>query len=277
MIDLHTHILPGVDDGATDLTETLAMLDMAREDGITDVVASPHANLRFEFDPERCRRERDRIALRCPDGPVVHLGCELHLTPENLDAVLLRPELFTINSNGFLLLELPPGALRAIVDASIQRLLNARIRPLIAHPEREHLFQKDSRYAFELAEMGVYFQVTAQAINVAQPTCKALLKHRLVHLVASDAHGVTHRRPLLSAAYKTVVQDFDHATADLLFVENPSACLAGRPLACAQPRRSFFSVFKKQQTNSCPHDLGNAPGRISPQPQLPAGSLKAAT
>jgi protein-tyrosine phosphatase len=277
MIDLHTHILPGVDDGATDLAETLAMLDMAREDGITDVVASPHANLRFQFDPEHCRRERDRIALRCPDGPAVYLGCELHLTPENLDAVILRPELFTINSNGFLLLELPPGALRGIVDACLQRLLNARIRPLIAHPEREHVFQKDGTYARELAGMGVYFQVTAQAINVAQPTCMALLKHRLAHVVASDAHGVKHRRPLLSAAHTKVVQEFGQATADLLFVENPSACLAGQPLACAQPKRSFFSLFQKQRTDSYPQRVTNAPGRLNPQPQLPAESLKAVT
>jgi protein-tyrosine phosphatase len=263
MIDIHTHILPGMDDGAPDYDETTAMLTMAREDGITDIVATPHANLRYEFDPDRCRRELDRIALECQSGPSVYLGCELHLTPENLDAVLQRPDLFTLNGKGCLLLELPHSLNPVGVEASVQRLLNARIRPIIAHPEREHLFQRDPSYAAHLREMGVYFQVTAQAIIEEQDSCMGLLKHRLIHVVASDAHGVSHRRPQLSAAYEAIFRGFGKATAELLFVENPGACLAGLPLAAPQPRRSFFSFFSRRPA--------------SLQARLPTRSLKPAT
>jgi len=249
MIDIHSHILPGMDDGAPDFAATSAMLAMARADGITAMVATPHADLRYRYDAALCAREISRIRQECPEAPLVYSGCELHLTPENLDAVLHAPASFTMNGTKHLLLELPDQTTNAAVEAAVQVLAANRLRPVIAHPERNRLFHRDPSIASRLFEMGAFFQVTAQSVlgsfgREAQRTWASLLKLRMVHMIASDAHGVEHRRPLLSAARAEVTRMHSRAAADLLFLENPDACVMGRRIENLRPARSFFSFLR---------------------------------
>ncbi len=257
MIDIHCHILPAMDDGAPDFEATRGMLSIAGEDGITAMVATPHSDLRYRYDPERCAHDRARIALECPGAPTVYAGCELHLTPENLEAVLLRPQLFTINGRNCLLLELPNPVIPTVVESAVQILTDAGICPVIAHPERNYLFHRNLRCAEGLNQLGAFFQVTAQSITGsfgpdAQRTSISLLKRNLVHVIATDAHGIEHRRPLLSPARAEVARQFGDATADLLFVENPRACITGQPLRSAQPKKSFFAFLRRSDEYSVP-------------------------
>jgi protein-tyrosine phosphatase len=244
MIDIHSHVLAGLDDGPPDLAGACAMLAMARADGITAMVATPHANSEYSYDPAACRREADRVAAACPDGPQVYCGCELHLTPENLEAVRCHPPSFTINGNDCLLLELPEPAVPAAVEPAVRALVSSGIRPIVAHPERNAIFQKQPAFAARLVEAGAYFQLTAQSLTgsfgpEARRATLFLLRRRLAHMFASDAHGLERRRPRLSEAYRTIAREYDGATAELLFVRNPQACLEGSRIHTAASKSVF--------------------------------------
>jgi len=243
MIDIHAHILPGVDDGAPDQNTTMQMLEMARHDGITAIVATPHADARYNNDAASCRRAIDVLARTMLPAPLLYSGCELHLTPESLDSVLSTPSRFTINGGNTLLLELPDQVPLTSVTAAVEILLDCGIRPVIAHPERNPLFQTVTA-AVRVTAAGAYLQITAQSLagafgSRAQQSAWALLKNRLVHVVASDCHALETRWPLLSAAYKAVKQRYGRSAAELLFVENPRACIMGDAIR-RMPAKSFL-------------------------------------
>jgi protein-tyrosine phosphatase len=252
MIDIHTHVLPDMDDGASDIETTVAMLEMARNDSVTEIVATPHASLQYPYDPARRALNMERARAVCPSGIRLHPGCEMHLTRENVEALLHKPDAFTINGHDCVLIELPDPALPASVECAVQVLLERGMRPIIAHPERNRSFQRNGTLAVRLVQIGCYLQVTAQSITgsfgpEARRSAKALLTERMVHFVASDAHGVEHRRPLLSAAYDEIRRQHGERAARLLFEENPRALLAGdRIRTFSAQRKTLFSfVFPR--------------------------------
>ena len=232
MIDLHTHILPGVDDGASRMEVTEAMLALAFADGITHIVATPHANQEYRFDAFRCRKEIARIRASCFNVPHIYLGCELNLTPENLHAAIEDPVMFTLNGNGRLLVELPDHIIPQVIDSSLRILTESGLVPIIAHAERNQYIQKHIAYASHLASLGCVLQVTASSFFgsfgvKAVQTAAHLMRQRIVHFIASDAHGSDQRRPLLAKAYRYVEQTFGEANAQLLFLRNPKAAIEG--------------------------------------------------
>src|SRR6202142_3401437 len=106
MIDIHSHVLPGLDDGARSLEQSIAMIRIAAETGTTDLVASPHANLEFHFDPERVE-ERLAELEKAGGGVRLHRGCDFHLYFDNIHDALAHPTKYTINHKGYLLVEFP--------------------------------------------------------------------------------------------------------------------------------------------------------------------------
>ena len=250
MIDLHCHIIPGVDDGPASLEETQAMLAMAAADGIEAISATPHCDLRYPYDPERCRAELARIQRSCPGVPRLHLGCELHLTPENIDRVLKTPVDFTLNGGDCLLVELPDRITPAALDAAFSAFQDSGLRTVIAHPERNLYLQKNPRHVRALVESGCYFQITAQSLAgafgaPAERFARAFLKERLVHFIATDSHGPERRRPLLSRAFTETERRWGQATAKLLCVANPRAALESGPIQhMGAGSKLFFSLFR---------------------------------
>src|SRR5919197_2522210 len=97
MIDIHSHILPELDDGPKTLEESVAMVKMAAAAGTTDIVATPHANPQFAFDPEAIERKISELATACGNVLRIHCGCDLHLTLENIQDALQRPAKYAIN------------------------------------------------------------------------------------------------------------------------------------------------------------------------------------
>jgi protein-tyrosine phosphatase len=251
MMDIHTHILPGVDDGSPAMAVTAAMLAIAVADGITDIVATPHADLRYKFNFDRCRQELARVRSLCPNAPRLHLGCELHLTPENLEAAVREPSWFTLNGHGCVLLELADSIRPASVDSAVQILIDAGLRPIIAHPERNSHIQKNLSYAGTLVGLGCYLQLTAQSLggsfgHPAEQASSHLLKRQLVHFVASDAHGSEHRRPLLASARADVAHRWGTAAAQTLFIDNPRAAITGAPIHhVLTAKRTIFTFFAR--------------------------------
>jgi protein-tyrosine phosphatase len=229
VIDIHSHILPGVDDGARDFDESLRMLDLAAEGLTSGIVATPHADVRFPFDPVRAR---ELTASLQQHGLRVYSGCEVHLTPENVARALAEPAGYTLNGGGCLLLELPDAVHPAMADPAIERLAASGLRVIIAHPERNRYMQQHPDYADRLVDAGCYLQLTARSLTggfgpAASGMSTYLLKRRLAHFVASDAHGSSSRRPGLSQAFETLSKSYGETAARTLLAGNPAAALAG--------------------------------------------------
>jgi protein-tyrosine phosphatase len=249
MIDIHAHILPGVDDGPSEIDIACRMLAMAADDGITDIVATPHANQQYSFDAASCRAEMRRLQACSENGPRLHLGCELNLTPENLQAALRDPTGYTLNGKDCMLVELPENVCPNAVDPALGMLVDVGVRPIIAHAERNLHIQRHPEYAARLVSLGCFLQVTASSFfggfgQAATQSTAHLMSRRMIHLVATDAHGMEHRRPLLARAYEHVAGEYGESTARLLFLENPGAAMDGAPVLPMGPtHRSRLRLF----------------------------------
>ncbi len=206
MIDLHTHLLPGLDDGPATLDEAVAMARAAVAAGVTEAVATPHVSPRYGNDPSTIgpALEAVRGALAQADVPLrVHSGAEiafdrvLELSPEQLGALRL-------GDGRFVLVESPLGSAPSDPALIVQRVHDAGHRVLLAHPERSRLFQADPGQLDRLVADGVLISVTAGAFvgefgKTAQRFATSLLGRGLVHNLVSDMHDLWKRPPGIPA------------------------------------------------------------------------------
>lgn len=232
MIDIHTHILPGIDDGAKDLTESLALLKLAESDGITHMVATPHIHVgRFNNVTAQIQNDLESLKLESlKEGINVKLAAaaEVRLDIELMAMVMANklPFIGKIADKNVLLLELPHSHMPQGYDKFIQWLAKQNIRVIIPHPERNRDIQSNLYYIEHLKQLGCDFQLTASSIEgewgeSAQTIALQMLQDGLVNYVASDAHSVKRRPPILSQARKTVAQLLGEERATALFVTNP--------------------------------------------------------
>jgi protein-tyrosine phosphatase len=246
VIDIHTHVLPELDDGAESLEQAMHMLRLAAASGCTDLVATPHANVRYTHDPAKARQRIAELrAAGGSDAPRLHLGCELHLTFDNVLACLRSPRDYTIAGGSYLLLELPEDKLPEAAIEIIGNLVSAALRPVIAHPERTPSIRERPDLPRRLAELGCLFQITAGSLEGqfgrrAEAAARALLKSGLGSVVASDGHDHQYRRPSMKAAFDIIARDYGRARAQALCCDNPRAVIGDRdlpePVQDAAPR-----------------------------------------
>ena len=252
MVDIHSHILPGIDDGARTIEESLEMLRLAAASGTTDIVATPHANSEYRFDPARVEELVTELSEKTEGSITIHRGCDFHITFDNLQDALENPTKYTINHRNYLMIELPDVVSLAAMRNALGHLLDAQIIPVVTHPERNAMLQGRLSEVEQLLNDGCFIQVTGQSLlgrfgGAAQRTADSLMKAGLVHFIASDAHDTKDRTPDLSAAYKHVFASWDAETADALFVHNPRAVLWGESLTPAAPKpvkKRFFEFWK---------------------------------
>lgn len=235
MIDIHCHILPGVDDGAQSWEMAVEMCRLAAEDGVTDVVATPHANDEYAYDRLRLRELLQQLQSRAGGVPRLRLGCDFHLSYENVQSALARPEGFSIEGTRYLLVEFSDFAMPARFADALEKLRQAGLTPILTHPERHPVLQRKPEEVLSLAETGCVVQVTANSLTGfwGEPARKAavwLLEREAVHVLASDGHDPKHRPPLLSPGRKAVEELCGPQVAQALVEENPRAILAGQPL-----------------------------------------------
>ena len=235
MIDIHSHILPGIDDGALSMSETIEMIEIARATGTTALVASPHADTQYSYEPERI--EELLAEARAQAGPGIALvrGCDFHLMLSNIEAALKNPSRYTIGGKCYVLMELSDMLIFPNTGAIWTELEAAGMRIILTHPERNPLLRQRLELIEEWVAQGRYMQVTAQSLlgvfgPKAYEFAVKLLDRGLVHFLASDGHNVRHRPPRLDQGFEWVVRKYSPRLAQLLCVEHPRAVLAGEPL-----------------------------------------------
>jgi protein-tyrosine phosphatase len=252
LIDIHSHVLFGVDDGARTLEDSLAMVRMAADHGTTDIVATPHASPSYKFDPER---NRDRLAqIEEGAGGVLrlHAGCDFHLSFDNIQDAIEHPSKYTIDSKNYLMVEFSDMLVFHNTAEIFGRLMDAGMIPVITHPERNPLLRQRIDTMAEWIAEGARVQVTAQSLTGrfgkrAEAFSKALLDRGMVHVIASDGHDIVHRPPCMDEAFAWLKENYSEETATLLCVTNPGAALASEPMqmpAKSAPRAKSRSWFK---------------------------------
>ncbi len=240
MVDIHSHILPEVDDGAASWEMAEQMCHMAIEDGVRHMVATPHSNDRYHYDREYLSRALQCLQKRVGDGLRLSLGCDLHLSYENLQAALEDPSRYTIADTHYLLVELSNYSIPPSTGDSLMRLADRGLMPILTHPERNPILQKSPKRVLEWAAAGVVMQVTASAFTglwgeSVRRSARWLLKNNAIHVLASDAHDTSRRVPGLSSARVAVAEICGDEVADALVEINPSAIINGQPVPYRPP------------------------------------------
>jgi protein-tyrosine phosphatase len=236
------------------------MCQIAAEDGITHLVATPHCNYTYPFNPDVNRQKLAELQSAVGEAPKLLLGCDFHLSYDNLQKLLAAPMDFTINRSSYVLVEFPDQFVPEQLDRVFYEVQVAGLTPIITHPERNPVFARKSGLLYHWVTHGCLAQVTAQSYTGefgAPPLrlAEAWLEENLVHFFASDAHDVKYRRPVLSECYRKVADSVGEETAERLLKRNPEAVINGLPMPFQPPpirankqerKQSWFSFFTRR-------------------------------
>ncbi|MCC7155025.1 MAG: hypothetical protein IT161_10655 [Bryobacterales bacterium] len=250
MVDIHSHILPGLDDGAHDMDESLEMVKMAAETGTTDIVATPHADQQYRYHPGLVRKLIDELQTACGPDPKIHQGCDFHLHSDNIEDALLHTGRYTVNGTQYLLVELD-DAIHTSTPEYFDKLERAGIKIILTHPERYAGLREMPELVEHWVAAGRLMQVTAQSLlgrfgQQASSFSRHLMDRGLVHIIASDAHNTHDRVPVLSEAREWVETQYSGTLAHLLFDSHPRAVIEGRDVDLSRfppQRKSLWSRF----------------------------------
>lgn len=235
MFDIHSHILPEVDDGAKSWEIAIEMCRMAAADGITHMVATPHANDRYAYDRNYLRGILLQLQSRIGPAPQLSLGCDFHLSFENLERVLDQPHNYTIGDTNYLLIELSNFSVPIQIADCFIRLGDRGLTPILTHPERNPILQQAPQRVLEWAEQGCLVQITASSLTGfwgerPESVARWLLDRSAVHFLSTDAHDTKRRVPILSEGRDVAAQIVGAEYAEALVESNPAAVIAGQPI-----------------------------------------------
>jgi protein-tyrosine phosphatase len=240
MVDIHSHIVYGVDDGAKTIETSLAMLEIAANAGTTDIVATPHSDNRFQYDLPLIRERIAEMQAAMGDRIRIHRGCDFHLHFDNIRNCESDRERFTINGERYLMVEFGEASIPKSIPLVFQDMLRRDITPVITHPERNALLMARFNDLVEWVRFGCLIQVTAQSFTgrfgkSAEEGCKRLMRQKLVHFVASDAHDTEWRTPDMREARQHVASEYGEDVAERLFNTHPRMALTGEYIECEDP------------------------------------------
>jgi len=244
VIDIHCHILPGLDDGAQDWAQSLEMAQVAAMDGISGIVCTPHYSPVFPRSGRNAVMalvEQLRTKLREAEIPLaLYPGCELAID-SNIAGKIESGDLLSINdTRKIALVELPAEVIPPNLDRFFWMMKAKGIDTVLAHPERNRSLIQNPSLLLEWIHAGVMVQITGSSLlghfgkEILDFSLK-LLQHRMVHLVASDSHGHTMRRPMLSKARAITEATAGLEQARRIFDEYPAQILRGEVPDVAPP------------------------------------------
>ena len=232
LIDIHTHILPGVDDGASDLQKAVELCRLAWENGTRAIILTPHHRGTYKESPavlqasytalkQSIQKELPRLSL--------HLGSEIY-SHNNISQQITDGQVLPLCDSRYVLLEFSPTAFPVLIKTGIVESLSAGKVPIIAHTERYDAFRADRSLAEDVIKMGALIQLNADSVLGKQGLgtkrfCHKLLKAEMVHFIASDAHDLKRRPPVLLPCYNHIYKKYGEKYAKRLFWRNPRAIL----------------------------------------------------
>lgn len=234
-VDIHTHILPGVDDGAPDLPQSLELLKCAVQQGTGAVILTPHYRGRYR---KNVSPKLDQIFLElrqaaqreCPNLEL-YLGCEVGYELDVAEKIA-GGSVLSLNGTQYVLLEFQKGSFHTRIMDGVLEVLNFGYVPIIAHAERYDAFREHPQLAEEVIRLGALLQLNADSILGKngfgiKRYCHKLLKARMVHFVATDAHDLKNRKPELKRCYETLQKKYGQEYADMLLIRNGRTVLEG--------------------------------------------------
>jgi protein-tyrosine phosphatase len=252
MFDIHHHLLWGLDDGAKDFETAVAMARLAAADGITHVVCTPHSNGQYSYQPELNREKIAQLSARLAAENIpltLGIGCDFHVSYDNLQAAKTDPTRFSINGLGYLLIELPDYAIPSGLGEILYELQVAGLTPILTHPERNPSLLANSSKLAEWIRAGLLIQVTADSVlghmgKRSERMAHQLLSKRWVHFLATDAHNTESRPPRMSEAAALVARKYGEAYARSLVDANPRAAFEGNPLRPAAEPIDLYEALR---------------------------------
>jgi protein-tyrosine phosphatase len=236
MIDIHTHILPSVDDGPKTTEESIELCKIAANDGIKTIVATPHSKDGvYEAKSDETLRKVKDLNIKLKEIQLdleILPGAEVHIN-ERLVEYIKNGDVLTINNGRkFILLEVPFFFVPPATDKLISNLRSIGIVSIISHAERITKFQKTPKILDQLVKSGTLIQITAQSLtgdfgSRERKCAEWLLKHEMVHFIASDVHSLTGRPPILSKALERAAKIIGEKKARALVSHNPEQIING--------------------------------------------------
>lgn len=234
MIDIHTHILDGIDDGAKNMEDSLALLRMAAESGTTDIIATPHiiegAN---HTDWQTIIQKTESLNRNAQDAGIpirVYAGAELEMNWDILSLLKTGQEDYCLAGSRYALIELPANSVPNYADEFLYEVQIKELIPIIAHPERNRYLAKHPRMLHQWLKNGALVQCNicsftgkfgADVKNFAE----LLLKNNIVHFLGTDAHSVEHRHTDTSAGMEALSKKVDAAALKAITCTNPRAII----------------------------------------------------
>lgn len=241
MIDLHCHILHGLDDGAKSLDEASEMARMAEREGVTTIVATPHL-FRGEFTPkdlgviEKKIEELRYVLKKNKIGVEIIKGAEVHIAHNLVDEIRKNRDYLVLNGSSFMFLEFPAGHVFSGVKELLFELMTEGFKPIIAHPERNYVFMRSPDLLYELLQMGALAQANSGSFNGlygrrVQEAAFRFLELRFIHFMGSDAHNPRLPHLWFSDAVKAIEERAGKEVAYALVNDNPHAVLNDHELS----------------------------------------------
>jgi protein-tyrosine phosphatase len=250
VVDIHSHVLPEVDDGPKSWDVCVAMCRAAADDGITHMVATPHANDRYHYDREYLYGLVAHLQQLVGDTPKITLGCDFHLSYENLQDAYANPSRYVIGNTHYLLVEFSNYGIPQNTTDSFLKLGDRGITVIITHPERNPILRENLQRVVEWAEQGCIIQLTGSALTGfwgerTRHAAEWLLEHQAAHVLSTDAHDLQKRVPILSTSREAAARLVGDEIAEALVQGNPDAIVNDQILPYF-PRPSAATSYRKK-------------------------------
>ena len=269
-IDIHSHIIPGVDDGSPDLETSLGLLRMAAENGTTDIIATPHViDVSTTLTWDAIRHYVEALQKEADDRGIpikIHPGAETELNWDLLELMQKDHSAFCLAGSRYCLMEMPSLMLPPHLEEMIYELQLLDIVPVLAHPERQMQLMEKPQMLLDLLRKGCAAQSNGGSVTgVFGPRVKHNVKHLLqqnvIAFMGSDAHNLRHRNTDLKGAREKIIEHYGEGQATELFETRPQYILENKPL----PANLYADRLPGEL--AVPHYKDRSNGEDDPQPK----------